>query len=476
MTQAVATLQVRHSNLALHAKMTAVQQAGFLAVPNQLVLPSLQTPAAAFWGGLFFTFSVGAALTLGTAIVARLLAPTGSAGRVQRYLPALLWVLLLIWSNLSGFDFYVNLYVAIVPPVVFFISRRQIKADHKRYHTLLHVLPVILLALLWCTQLDRQLFVDIRDRLLLSNPIGRSINQFYYHYTLYAAEVFKSPSQKTIKTSVIDINPKVSQQQTLARILAGFDWLPVASGAPVDLTIRRHRQMLELIAAGRVVLTTTIDEISRTPETVLQRFAAHTDRYRNFRRMAFYGLLYGFPIILYLGLHALLRNLWGLVPNIRRPAGLATACCLLLGVGVLLFFTHQGTDVKAYKDTADALASDAWQTQVTALKKCQEKSIDVLSSANYSKLKNSEHIPVRYWLVNALAVSKHLKADDELADFLTDPSLIVRCRACAVLGQRGKSSHMEKLLALLKGSEEWYLQMYAYNALKALGWKQTVLK
>lgn len=476
--QAVATLQVRQSNLALHAKMEAVRQAGFLSVPNLSFLPSLKALTSAFWGGLFFTFSIGAALTLGTMTAAWLLPSASSRSPFQRYLPIFLWALLLIWINLSGFDLYVNLYFVLIPPVVFLCNHRRIETERQWRSMVVHALPVIFLALMWFTQFDRHLFVDIRDRLLLSNPIGQRINYFYYHYTLYAAEVFKSASQKLIKTSVIDISPESSQHQILEHILSRFDWLPVEpgvpveSGVPVDLIIRQNQQKLELIGAGRVVSTTTIGEMRRKPEIILQQFAQKTDRYDHFRRMTFYGLLYGFPILLYIGAHGVFRRLWGLLPNVHRSVGLASASCLLLGVVIWVFF-QQGR-VAASENIAEALSSGRWQAQVAALRRCREEGIDVLRMAVYPTLKKSVHIPVRYWLVDALAASRLPQVGDELTDFLDDPSLNVSSRACAVLGQRGDPKVIEKLLHLLNESKEWYLQLYSYNALKALGWNQTI--
>ena len=472
--QVVATWQVRQSNLALHAKMTAVHQAGFLSVPNPLVLPSLKTLTAAFWGGLFFTFSLGTALTLGTIIAAWLLPHPGTGSRIRRYLPILLWALLLIWINLSGFDPYVNLYFVLVPPVVFLLGRPRTKADRHWRSLVGHGLPVILLALMWSTQFDRHLFVDIRDRLLLSHSIGRRINQFYYHYTLYAAEVFKPPSQKIIKTSFIDIDPKSPQYQRLAHILARFDWLPVASGMPADLTIRQNQQALDLMDENRVVATTTIAMMNRKPETILQRFAQKTDRHHRFRRMTFYGLLFGFPVLLYLFTHDVFRRLLHLLPNVRRSTSLASVSCLLLGIIVWVFFQHGRAGFRGYENIAEALSKGSWQTQAIALRQCRKERIDVRPLAVYPKLKNSEHIPVRYWLVDALTVSEHPQVNDELTDFLDDPSLNVRCRACVVLGERGSPKMIDKLLDLLNTTKEWYFQLYLYNALKALGWNQPV--
>jgi hypothetical protein len=472
--QVAATLQVRHSNLALHDKMEAVRQAGFLSVPNQFVLPSLKAMTSAFWGGLFFTFSLGAFLTLGTITTAWLLSRSGSRSWVRRNLPVFMWALLLIWINFSAFDLYVNLYFILIPPIVFLFSRRRMKTNHRWQSMVIHVVPIIFLALMWFTQFDRHLFVDIRDRLLLSNPIGQRINDFYYHYTLYAAEVFKPPFQKTIKTSVIDINPKSSQHRLLEHILSRFQWLPVESGVKVDLIIRRNQQVLELMNAGRVVSTTTIKEMKRKPKIILQQFAQKIDRYGHFRRMTFYGLLFGFPILLYIGAHSVFRRLWDLIPNVRRSAGLATASCLIIGVVIWIFFQYGRADITGIEDINEALSSGRWQTQVAALRQCRDEGIDVRQMAIYTELKNNRHIPVRYWLVDALAVSKHPQVGDELTDFLNDSSLIVRCRACAALGQRGDPKAIGKLLYLLKRSKEWYFQLYSYNALKALGWNQIV--
>jgi hypothetical protein len=65
---------------------------------------------------------------------------------------------------------------------------------------MVHTIPVIVLALLWTSQIDSRFFVDFRDVLLLSNPVGTKINDFYYDYTLFPAEVFKSLEQKLLKT------------------------------------------------------------------------------------------------------------------------------------------------------------------------------------------------------------------------------------------------------------------------------------
>ena len=64
--QILATIQVYLSNIDLYNTVSAVNDAGYLAVPNEKVIASLQNFWPAFWGGLFFTCSIGAGISLGS--------------------------------------------------------------------------------------------------------------------------------------------------------------------------------------------------------------------------------------------------------------------------------------------------------------------------------------------------------------------------------------------------------------------------
>ena len=66
LAQILATIQVYISNINLYATVSAANTAGYLTVPNQQVMGSLQKFAPAFFGGFFFTFTIGAGITLGT--------------------------------------------------------------------------------------------------------------------------------------------------------------------------------------------------------------------------------------------------------------------------------------------------------------------------------------------------------------------------------------------------------------------------
>jgi HEAT repeat protein len=59
-----------------------------------------------------------------------------------------------------------------------------------------------------------------------------------------------------------------------------------------------------------------------------------------------------------------------------------------------------------------------------------------------------------------------------LTRLLDDPQINVRTMAFEGLAERKDKGAVKEILQRLKCSEDWYGQMYAYKALKALGWDQ----
>ena len=62
--QAISTAQVYLSNVALYRTLVTVKEAGYLPIPNERTMPHLQQFGPAFFGGIFFTLTVGAGLSL----------------------------------------------------------------------------------------------------------------------------------------------------------------------------------------------------------------------------------------------------------------------------------------------------------------------------------------------------------------------------------------------------------------------------
>ena len=62
--QVIATIQVHLSNAELYHTLVSIRNAGYLIIPNQRVMQGLLEFSPAFYGGLFFTLSAGAGLSL----------------------------------------------------------------------------------------------------------------------------------------------------------------------------------------------------------------------------------------------------------------------------------------------------------------------------------------------------------------------------------------------------------------------------
>jgi hypothetical protein len=476
LAQAVATLQVHASNLRLLAKMTAVAEAGFLPVPNQLVLPLLSGLQSAFWGGLFFTLSAGAGITLlsvGAALaLSRLrgrcgLAAGGACG---------LWAAVLLCMNSHGFDLWVTLYVLLIPPPVFGLALKHLTRAERpsgRRFWLTRAVPILLLALGWFASYDQNLFIDVRDHVLMSNPAGDAVNSFYYRYTLFPAEVFKPLNQKQITTALL--TPAVSnrRQARVSEELIWNDLLPVRPGSAVDLTIECTGDRLVFRQHAEVLADVTIERFLADSRGVLNEISAKSDRWDPFRWVTYWGVLVAFPIVLYVLVFALLRLCTGVFFEDHRADLVCAAACLLVGFGILAGFVMSRAAQPQPAELAPALVSGPWQKQVAALKAIREQGLDICDLPGWRDLHGSPRPQVRYWLGKALAASRTPEASAELTRLLNDPHLNVRTMALEGLAQRHDRSAVARIRAFIAASNDWYDQFYAYRALRALGWKQT---
>jgi hypothetical protein len=473
--QVIASIQVYLSDLDLYRKLSAIKAAGYLIIPNQRTMPSLQNFTPAFYGGLFFTLSVGAGLTLLSFAAAWIWNRVFSRNRYILIFFSLFWLCSLVVLNNHGFSFGPTCYFLAIPPVVFLATIRWIvRPPVKRGwgHGMVHTIPIVVLALLWTSQIDSRFFVDFRDIFLLSNPIGIRINDFYYDYTLYPAEVFKSLDQKLLKTCNLQ---ELNHEAVLGRVemqLLDHDYLPVTTDAAVDLKVVQDDGMMIFKHGGKALLQTTLADFLSEPTTQLKKFSAKSDRNGFFRQFTFFSLVIGLPLVLYMLLHALIRLLFSFFVSVRTSSLIASILCLIVGLSILIPFRHMRWTSMELQEAPRALASESWQERVAALKIIERKGMEISSFQPYARLLMSPHVAERYWLARALAVSRRPETYRDLLAFLDDPQPNVVSMAFYGLGQRGDSRGVSEILKRIKTSDHWYNQWYAYKALRALGWKQ----
>ena len=474
--QVIATIQVYLSNLKLYATVSAVITAGYLAIPNQQVMGSLQNFEPAFFGGFFFTFTIGAGITLGTMAAAWVWYRIFRRHRYILFFFLSVWAGSLLFVNVHGISLIPTLYFVIIPPVIFKLTaKRQANAEIRwnRMQQLVHVIPIPLLALLWFTQFDEAMFLDLRDNLLLSNHWGRKFSDFYYSYTLYPAEAFKSLDQKNIKTCALEnIHPRSIHHKLKSRLLAG-GYLLLPNTATVDFKIIQKKNNLDFRSRQRLIFQIPLNQFLSDSQNILQRFSQQIDHHAPFRQITFLSLLLGFPVLIYMVLHAVLYYLLLLFFERKTAALTVSITCLFVGIIVLVYFQSTRSDIIDIKDISQALESDNWQTRVAALKTIQQQKLKISDYKAYPQLLKSRIPQERYWLVKTLAHSRRPGTYEDLLTFLNDKHTNVRCMALYALGLRKNPSAINPILERIKQSDSWYSQTYAYNALRSLGWKQT---
>ena len=473
--QVLATVQVYLSNAELFGTLSTIKEAGYLLVPNESIMSRLHEFGPAFFGGLFFTLSVGAGLSLLSLSAAWLWDRVLVRNRFFLMLFLLLWIGGFLVVNLSGFCPMVTLYFVVIPLAVFVATLRWMppKAVERLWFTaIVHLVPVLLLALLWASQMDDRLFLGVRDNVLLSNAPGREINNFYYKYTLYPAEVFKSLDQKMLKTCHIEHLQQESFLSRTERALLDHDYLPVGGDRRVDMTISEHGNMLLLGNRGKTILRTTLKEFLTSPGAITKKFSLKTDRYPGFRLFTYYSLLIGFPLILYVFLYALLRLVLGAFLNERTSSMSASIICFLTGVSLLVLFQQGRVAEVGAQGLAQALESERPERRIAALKTIRQKRMDIAGFPDYQAIRSSPLIAERYWLVSALGVSRDPGTYKDIVAFLDDPHPNVVCIAFQALGERGNTRAVGEIIKRIKTSDHWYEQWYAYRALRSLKWKQ----
>jgi hypothetical protein len=183
--QVLATVQVYLSNRDLFDSLMAIKDAGYLTVPNQNVMQGLKGFTPALCGGLFFTFSIGAGISFFTLALVWVWDRLFIRKQYLLYFYLSLWLLGLIALNFHGFKPFATLYFLMMPPAVFVTAARSLSylnKQNRHRNEIIHIIPVVILALFLFWQADGRMFSDFRDIFLLSNPVGSRINDFYYKY------------------------------------------------------------------------------------------------------------------------------------------------------------------------------------------------------------------------------------------------------------------------------------------------------
>lgn len=483
-SQVLGFIHVYLSNIKLYYSLTTIKETGYLIVPNSVTLHTLKGFGSAFWGGLFFTLTVGASLTLITLAAIWIWINIFRKNRFALIPFFLIWIACLAGANAQGFCPMAASYFVIVPLVVLVSAGRWLTSEPGKRSGLNAVIllaPLIVLSILWSSLLKQNplnqnplmnISINIRDYFLLSNPVGIKINDFYYKYNRYADWVFKPLRMKTLKTCRLLNIENHSDEQSLKNRLLNRDYLFLDAGK-VDLAINKQGDDLAFIHKEREVLRTPQKLFLSDPGTFLKSFSDQTDRYGFFRGFTYLSILIGFPVLLYLLFHVVLQFVLCFFRDPTSRLAASSIICLLIGIA-LFVPVHKGTAVNPEKRNIDVLMRSArWQDQSAALRMIYQEKLELADYPAYLDMKESPYIPVRYWLAKAAGVSKKKETYNDVIALLNDSHPNVICQALEALGQRGDKEAIEVIKQKIKESSHWHVQVYAYIAMRNLGWKQT---
>jgi hypothetical protein len=336
------------------------------------------------------------------------------------------------------------------------------------------VSAAIILALMWGLVLDRHLFSNIRDHLLLGNRAGQSITDAYYAYTLFPAEAFKSLEQKHIRTCVLGSTLGRTNWIRLERTVRAHDYLPIPAGYPADLTIGQDagENRFSLENKRHTVLSVPEEELLGSPDKVLTAYSNQRDRNRMFRTLTLACLLLGFPLVIFSFLFSVLGALPDLFLTVAVSDVIAAIVCIVVGV-ILLVPVYQGHTATVVPDNPSiAFAAPSAITRIAALRQACEERRDITIDAKKHNLEKSPYIAERYWLARSLAYTKDPASHVMLLALADDPAPIVACQALWALGERRDTAAVPEIINRINTSAHWYVQMYAYRALRTLGWVQ----
>jgi len=334
------------------------------------------------------------------------------------------------------------------------------------------VLAALLLGLLWLPQLGGDFFLEVRDNLLLSNRLGQEINHFYYRYTLYPAQAFKSQAQKTLRSCNLEEVPPPWRDR-LTRLLLDNDYLPLPGYPEPDLELRTEGDRLLLSHGGKVKITVSPDTFTADPAGVLLDFSKRSDRFGWLRQFTFISVCVALPLLLYTAGYTFLLLIASLGMEIGRARLIAALLTIGCGAAFLWPWAGGAGTVRQPEDIRPALDSGHTLQKVAALRYAATHDIDPLLFVEPRQMVAESNPAARYWYVKGLAHSRRADITSLILPFLEDRHPNVVCMALQALGRRGDRRAREAVLKRFSLSSHWYEQWYGYRALRDLGFRQS---
>jgi Ca2+/Na+ antiporter len=470
------TLMVSRSDSQLHATVLQAIDAGYLPIPNELTLPSLTQWGTAFKGAFFFTLTVGIALPL----LVYLAAFAWEIGyrRSRKFLIVLsgFVIFILFMLNRHGFNPMVTFWFLITYFALFKLSSHVIGKSRpalSRKRLLTHIFVLVVLAVMFkVLPPPMDFFLTVRDHYLFSNTIGNKVTDFYYRYSPYPTETVKPLIKKQLKLCRIDGETDTGTYGKIERTLISFNALPVSDPGAGSIRIVVDEKDLIFFVQERKVIRTSIDNFIENPKVVFNRISFRSDRNDITRRLLAVSLFLGLPLFLYIVLFSILHISFRLFHLRESGFYLSATACLVLALIMIVSIRLNATETLSPSMIKEKLESPSSDERTVALKNIVRQGLDPEEYLPMGYSTPPTYVPERIWWVISLSNSENPDSIQRLLLLLDDPNLLVSCKAYAALGRKGYRPAISTILEKIGSSQYWYVQGYAYQSLRSLGWKQ----
>jgi hypothetical protein len=181
----------------------------------------------------------------------------------------------------------------------------------------------------------------------------------------------------------------------------------------------------------------------------------------------------GLPLILYACLFSIFQSIFKRLPLPVSGFRMSAVGCLVVGIAVLIGIRFMAFSAIPVNELEKALSSDSPDIRVAALRTLAKQNLNPSDYLDSDRIAGRTHVPERIWWAIALVNSTDPNTNDLLLELLNDPHPLVVCKAYRSIGLRKYRAAVPTIIEEISTSRHWYVQGYAYSALRTLGWKQT---
>jgi hypothetical protein len=238
------------------------------------------------------------------------------------------------------------------------------------------------------------------------------------------------------------------------------------------VTIIEENHHLIFVHGQKKVMESSLQKFLSDPDKAMSEFSDRCDINSFFRKITFLSLLLGMPITIYIMVHTLVMLALFFITSPNLRFGISAGVSLIIGVSATIPLYYVFSKPLAQADIIGLLNSKDWRIRTAALRKISEDGMGIdqfMDQIDYSKF---YHIPEKYWFARALSQSRNENTIIILHKYLQEPYPNVVCMALYSLGKRNHRASMDLILDLIQSSPQWYVQWYAYKALRRMGWAQ----